>query len=122
MNNWTNPDAPGTPRFPDITRSHFLRYIAEPTGIENAPAHVMRDAVLPAIWSADQKEWCVLGEYPTLEEMAENFEYISPCYTEAEMRQARLDTFDVCYEICDRFFDVGAEICARNIQDEKDKI
>lgn len=130
MNNWPNPNSLGEPRFPDITRSHFLRYVAEPTGLENAPANVMQDAILTGIWNADKKDWCIHGEYPMIEEVVAGFEYISPCYTEAEMRQARLDTFDVCYDICEEIGDESfsdcesntAFYCASKIDTRKDKI
>ncbi len=124
MNNWPNQNALGEPKFPEIARTHFLRYIAEETTLDMAPDYALVDAVLPGIWNPLEREWFVLGEIFSLEKIGRDCDYISPAYTENELRAAKIniieDAITDCYFVGDQSLDDsesrGAYACAEYIR------
>ncbi len=124
MNNWPNQNALGEPKFPEIARTHFLRYIAEDTGLNMAPDHVMVDTVLPGVWNPLERKWFVLGEFLSVEEIGRDCDYISPAYTENELRQAKRDIIEDAITDCEFVGDQalddaesrGAYACAEYIR------
>ncbi len=101
MNNWPNQNALGEPKFPEIARTHFLRYIAEDTELTTAPEYVMVDAILPGVWNPAVRKWLLLGSEFSREKIGRDCDYISPAYTENELRAAKINAIEDAIDYCE---------------------
>ena len=130
MNNWPNPNALGEPKFPEICRPHFLSY-KDAKLYGGLPDYVKRDTFVAALWSPPLRSWMLLdGQVLKAEQVAAECGYISPCYTEEEMRQAKIDAVETAISVClvtgDKRIDdsgaSGAYACAELLQKWKEDI
>lgn len=135
MNKWPNPDAIGEPKFPSVMRTHFLT-CSEIQNNESIRIHeangrtVLRDALLSGVWNPSTRDWLVVGEVASADEVGRDFTYVSPAYTEEEMREAQIDAVDDCMQICDAVYDnslddaesKGAMRCGDQIKAYKESI
>lgn len=131
MDNWPNPNALGEPKFPDIARPHFLSYVADASVYEGIPRHVKQDTLLVGLWNPESRQWLLMtGDTAATWEIALECGYISPCYTEEEMRQTKIDAVETAISVClvtgDKQIDDsearGAYACAELLQKWKKDI
>jgi hypothetical protein len=104
MNNWPNPNATGEPLFPEVMRAHFLTCAelqADKDVIANASFPVMRDTLMPGIWHPETRSWLIQDMEASMWQVAKDFSYVSPAYTEADMRDARIETAAFCERLID---------------------